>query len=253
MRRAKDLTGETFGRLTVVGVSEKKWKSNPSVTLWDRICECGNLNLGVAAYQLVHNKTVSCGCKQRENGHIVGRSAKGSSKTKNRKPRSNTGFKGITKTKSGRYHVSLRANGKQMHVGQYNSLILARKTLIKYEKIYQFSDITRGDYDSVCAYSLCKNPFNKKTIAHLYCTPLCRSKAYKERRLEEATSKKCPQCGHDREEPLARISGKSLKYCRKCQDYFQKFYISEKEQFIQTVLIIQIFIYRFNNIQKTYD
>lgn len=223
MRQREDLTGKRFGKLTVSGLSTKKSAKNKNLSFWDCICECGEKTT-VETYSLKYGKTSSCGCKRRKNGVTLGRSGKGTSKSKPITSRSNTGYKGITKLYTGHYIVYITINGRQKQLGKYTDLTVARKKLIEYEKRYQMFDITKGKYDSVCAYSLCKNPFNKNTIDHQYCSPLCRSKAHKERRREQTELMFCPQCGGDWEEPKPSGTGKQPKHCKKCQEYFRKRY-----------------------------
>ena len=54
----KDLTGRTFGRLSVVGYFGR---NNQGLTLWECKCECGNVVL-VRTCHLTTNHTQSCGC-----------------------------------------------------------------------------------------------------------------------------------------------------------------------------------------------
>lgn len=61
MGNFKDLTGQKFGRLTVVGRAPNKGKQ----TMWLCRCTCGNETV-VAGYTLTHGLTQSCGCLQRE-------------------------------------------------------------------------------------------------------------------------------------------------------------------------------------------
>lgn len=56
----KDLTGQKFGRLTVL---KMLWEYHP--TRCECICDCGN-RVVVIATQLTCGKTMSCGCLQRE-------------------------------------------------------------------------------------------------------------------------------------------------------------------------------------------
>lgn len=56
-----DLTGKTFGKLTVIRRAENKEKR----TMWECLCECGNISI-VEAYQLKQGFTKSCGCLRYE-------------------------------------------------------------------------------------------------------------------------------------------------------------------------------------------
>lgn len=58
----KDLSGRTFGRLTVVGYFGR---NKQGLSLWECRCECGNIVL-VRTCHLKANHTKSCGCLQRD-------------------------------------------------------------------------------------------------------------------------------------------------------------------------------------------
>ncbi len=62
----KDFTGQTFGRLKVVGFNS--WHIQPSgqkKTKWDCLCECGTTTV-VQGANLSTGHTLSCGCVKRE-------------------------------------------------------------------------------------------------------------------------------------------------------------------------------------------
>ena len=71
-RSLKDLTGQTFGRLTVISRADNKGKS----VAWSCKCICGNERI-VAGGNLVNRSTVSCGCFIRELATKIGSSEKG--------------------------------------------------------------------------------------------------------------------------------------------------------------------------------
>lgn len=58
-----DLTGKTFGVLTVVALSENY---KPGKVKWDCICQCGNIT-PVRSNNLMSGNTISCGCKATQN------------------------------------------------------------------------------------------------------------------------------------------------------------------------------------------
>lgn len=64
-----DLTGQKFGRLTVVGRENRqdgiKW-----VAYWKCICDCGNVCV-VAGTKLTTGHTKSCGCLQKEKANAT--------------------------------------------------------------------------------------------------------------------------------------------------------------------------------------
>lgn len=61
MSAFKDLTGQKFGRLTVVSRAENK----SGIVYWNCLCECGNLKM-IQGCALKSGATVSCGCFQIE-------------------------------------------------------------------------------------------------------------------------------------------------------------------------------------------
>ena len=66
----KDLTGQKFGRLTVIERTENKGKQ----TMWKCLCDCGNYTI-INGYSLRNGISKSCGClsgelaKQRKQTH----------------------------------------------------------------------------------------------------------------------------------------------------------------------------------------
>lgn len=69
-RATKNLLGEKFGRLTVVGRNydkqrDYKDKKGRSRAFWDCLCDCGNY-VTVAAFSLLNGRTQSCGCLQKD-------------------------------------------------------------------------------------------------------------------------------------------------------------------------------------------
>lgn len=54
-----DITGERFGRLRVVGRTEKHYG------YWDCVCDCGNKR-SVKYHNLIRGASQSCGCLRRE-------------------------------------------------------------------------------------------------------------------------------------------------------------------------------------------
>lgn len=57
-----DLTGKTFGRLTVL---THRGKNRHGLTIWECKCECGNIRI-VTTCHLTGNHSKSCGCLQRD-------------------------------------------------------------------------------------------------------------------------------------------------------------------------------------------
>lgn len=61
-RHAKDLTGQQFGRLTVIQMAETR--TNGLIN-WECVCSCGN-TVTVSRKNLITGATKSCGCLRRE-------------------------------------------------------------------------------------------------------------------------------------------------------------------------------------------
>ena len=59
----RDLTGQKFGRLLVLRVAGKAWRSR----VWECRCDCGNtVNVWTSGLTRAKGATRSCGCLQRE-------------------------------------------------------------------------------------------------------------------------------------------------------------------------------------------
>lgn len=71
-----DLTGKRFGRLTVIERAENHIsKSGKTYVQWLCKCDCGN-EVVVMGQSLTANLTKSCGCWQKDFGHISGKGRK---------------------------------------------------------------------------------------------------------------------------------------------------------------------------------
>lgn len=64
MPAKKDLTGQTFNRLTVIEQDMDKYAETHEV-FWKCRCSCGKFK-SVRTYDLTHGKTMSCGCLRNE-------------------------------------------------------------------------------------------------------------------------------------------------------------------------------------------
>ena len=68
MPRFKDISGQTFGRLTALNINKEITKLHQHGTYWDCICECGS-KVTVYLGNLTSGKQKSCGCLQSDNRH----------------------------------------------------------------------------------------------------------------------------------------------------------------------------------------
>lgn len=65
MGKFRDLTGEIFNRLTVIGLSHSITYSSYKTYYWNCICECGNTKI-VQSSNLRSGSVSSCGCRLKE-------------------------------------------------------------------------------------------------------------------------------------------------------------------------------------------
>lgn len=79
MYRCRDLTGQKFGRLTVIGLDESK---NTRKTYWICQCECGGIK-SARSDSLLCGAIKSCGCMKREQDKVnLGRTIHGQEGTR---------------------------------------------------------------------------------------------------------------------------------------------------------------------------
>ena len=70
MPKKIDLTGQTFGRLTVT--SEATVPTKGRGIFWLAVCSCGGQSTPIQGYMLTSGKTQSCGCLRRERMSALG-------------------------------------------------------------------------------------------------------------------------------------------------------------------------------------
>jgi len=144
-KRATDLTGQTFGRLTArhrdgVGTSHSP--------LWVCECTCGNI-VRVTARDLMHGNTTSCGCAVRdftrslkaynEEHHTVDGVFVPLLRQKVQR-NSKTGIKGVSvyRDKSGRvkYKATISINNKRIYLGLFPTIEQAAEARQRAEEKY---------------------------------------------------------------------------------------------------------------------
>ena len=69
MSKSKDLTGQRFGRLTVIKKTDKRSRG---YVLWECKCDCGTESVYVTSNDLTNNNTSSCGCLRRKFRDLTG-------------------------------------------------------------------------------------------------------------------------------------------------------------------------------------
>lgn len=149
----KDLTGQKFNRLTVLGLGER---NSSGQVQWKCRCDCGNIVLATTNY-LKSGHTKSCGCLNRE---------KASSRLKNKKfvearnnyrknnflvdgtslalisPRklrknNTTGVNGVCFNKKDKLYIAkIYIQGKNIYLGSFKTLKKAQKARKEAEERY---------------------------------------------------------------------------------------------------------------------
>ena len=133
-RRPRDLSGQKFGLLTAVYLTERR--DHRGSVYWHCVCECGN-EIDVAAGALLDGNNRSCGCLKDKNQkqiaqrrHLVdGTCVEVLEKRKKRRD-NESGFRGVFYLKnSNRYRVDIGFKGKRYYVGlfeDYDEAVQAR-------------------------------------------------------------------------------------------------------------------------------
>lgn len=140
-KNSVDLTGQRFGKLTVVKRSSKK---NGRV-VWLCQCDCGKTVNVVSSY-LTNGDTVSCGCRHAEIGeelqkYNINNLTKDGVFTPVLKSKiradNTTGVKGVTyNRRTKKYRAQIKVKGKRYYLGEYPTLEEARKAREEGEKRY---------------------------------------------------------------------------------------------------------------------
>jgi hypothetical protein len=149
MRKPIDITGQQFGDLVVIKLSDKKTKNN--ARLWECRCVCGNI-VYVLYGSLKAGHYKSCGCKQvtkRDAGlkkHIARDTIDGTRKSALKAKlhvNNKSGHKGVCWNASRqKWTVTIGFKGKQIFIGNFDTdkkedAIIARKLAEeKYHKPY---------------------------------------------------------------------------------------------------------------------
>lgn len=138
-KKSPDLTGKVFGRLTVLGRSDKRSPRGARTTpLWECRCECGNITYK-ATDTLTNSEESMCReCKgrigaeiAREHAGFVGGTQVSRIVNVNRTSSNTSGCRGVyLDRKTGKYRARLKFKGKIMSFGTFRTLedaVAARK------------------------------------------------------------------------------------------------------------------------------
>jgi len=128
--KSPDLTGQVFGRLTVLGRSEQKLvKGGREYPLWECRCECGEIVLRPST-SLTNEKERMCKtCQQNENARLMRENAGFVGGTQTTKLREMTpsaantsGTRGVYwHKKQKKWYACLKFQGKLRHLGSFDS------------------------------------------------------------------------------------------------------------------------------------
>ena len=151
----KDLTGQKFNRLAVLGLGER---NSSGQVQWKCRCDCGNIVLATTTY-LKSGHTKSCGCLNRESASARLKSKKFVEARKNyrnnnflvdgtslalinpKKLRKNntTGVNGVYYAKEAKLYVArINVRGENIYLGCFKSLEQAKKAReLAEEKYYK--------------------------------------------------------------------------------------------------------------------
>ena len=138
-KKSPDLTGKVFGRLTVLGRSDKRSpRGKRTVPLWECRCECGNITYKAADTLNNSDESMCQACKGRIGSEIARKAAgyvDGTQITRimNMAPiaTNTSGCRGVYyDRKSNKYRAQLKFKGKTMSFGSYSNFedaVKARK------------------------------------------------------------------------------------------------------------------------------
>jgi len=125
-KNAVDLSGQTFGRLSVLFDTGKR--SYKGTIIWRCQCMCGR-ELDVTSDQLLSGHRVSCGCQKREwqqqiyqTLHRVDHTCVEYLEKRKSRADNTSGYQGVYKISESRYRSSIGFNGRRYHLGYFDSL-----------------------------------------------------------------------------------------------------------------------------------
>lgn len=131
----KDLTGQRFGRLTVVEKTDNTYQNN---TIWHCVCDCGN-EIDVIGRSLTSGNTKSCGCLNHDpkpaQPDTVDKT-RASSLTKTVFSTNTSGIRGVSWNKQkGKWEAYIKFKGQQYKLGLYDDISEAKEAREKAESL----------------------------------------------------------------------------------------------------------------------
>ena len=139
MTQMRDITNIKFGKLTALYSTSKRGKKGS--VYWHCKCSCGN-EIDVSADNLLHGNYKSCGCVQKKNResvhdrlHIVDGTCVEWLKYRKKRSDSSSGFRGVYKTKRGKYRVTIGLKKVRYQLGTYDTFEEAIDARMKAEVV----------------------------------------------------------------------------------------------------------------------
>ena len=207
----KDISGKTFGFLTAIEPTEKRYRKD---VIWTCQCSCGN-TIEVAATRLITGNTLSCGCilKQhldRANKNIDRTSIRQSLEEKVESTRAESGYTGVTK-KRDKWQAYIRYKGKYYSLGCYTELQDAVRARAEAKKRVQDDAMALLDiYEELHK----DDPVlpNKKTMERHSFTSLPKNEHSGIRAMRGDNTSGCSGVSRKREKWIAKITYNKVTY-----------------------------------------
>lgn len=134
-----DLSGRRFDRLVALYPVKEDHKGCSAV--WRCRCDCGN-EINAASYGLLNGDIHSCGCLTKENGallhthlhHLENTCVEGLVRAQKNFKNNTAGFRGLWRTKSGSYRVTINFQKKLYRIGTFKTFDEAVEARLKAEE-----------------------------------------------------------------------------------------------------------------------
>ncbi len=134
-----DITGQRFGRLTVLYSTDKRDKKGS--VYWHCRCDCGN-ETDVTTDRLLHGNRKSCGCRKDEvqsdihnKLHLVDGTCLEWLAYRKKRNDNTSGFRGVVPLENGKYRVNIGFKRKRFYVGMYNTFDEAVRARLNAEQL----------------------------------------------------------------------------------------------------------------------
>lgn len=152
VKNKEDLTGQRFGKLRVLRLSDKRGpRGQRTVPLWECVCDCGEMTykatdtLKGRKYSMCSKcATAYAADKMRSAAGFIGGTQISRIKSNKLSAANTSGVKGVYRDKrSGKWRARLKFKGKLMNFGSYNNFEDAVKARKEAEELY-FGEFLEG-------------------------------------------------------------------------------------------------------------